>query len=89
MQPRTQLHFWAEGTLLAHVQLLIHQCFQVLFGMAVLYLVIPQLVLIEGVATTQVQDLALGFTEPSRALDSFLHCVSWIKIEDKGLEQSA
>ena len=57
--------------------------------MAVLYLVIPQLVLIVGVATTQVQDLALGFTEPSRALDSFLHCVSWIKIEDKGLEQSA
>ena len=53
-----------ESTLLAHVLPTIHQYPQLLFGTAVLYLYIPQLVLIMRVAITQVQDLALGFVEP-------------------------
>ena len=52
------------GALLIHVQLAFHQCPLVLFGRAVLYPYIPQLVLIVEVATTQVQDFALGFIEP-------------------------
>ena len=52
------------GTLLAHVWLAIHQYPQVLFRRAVLYPYIPQLLLIAGVATTQVQVLVLGFVEP-------------------------
>ena len=50
-----------EGTLLAHVQLPIHQYPQC---RAVLNPFIPQLVLAVRVALTQVQDLALGFVEP-------------------------
>ena len=44
-----------KGTLLAHVQLLIHQYPQVFFSRAVLNPYIPRLVLIVGVATMQVQ----------------------------------
>jgi len=53
-----------EGTLLIHIQLIIHQYPQVLFGRAVLYPYIPLLVLLMEVTTTQVQDLALEFVEP-------------------------
>ena len=52
--------------MLAHVQLAIHQYPQILFSRAVLYPYIPQFVLIVGVATTQVQDLAHGFVEPHK-----------------------
>ena len=57
-----------EGTLLAQIQLHIHQYPQVLFGRAVLSPVIPQLVLIVGVASIQVQNLALAFIEPHEIL---------------------
>ena len=57
-----------EDTLLSHVRLPIHQYLQVLFSRAVLYYFIPQLVLIVGVAMTQVQDLAFGFFEPHQIL---------------------
>ena len=53
-----------ERTLPAHVQLFIHQYLQVLLRRAALNLFIPQPVLILGVASTQVQDLALGLVEP-------------------------
>jgi len=43
-----------EGTVLAHVQLPIHEYSQGLFGRAVLHLYIPQLVLVVEVAKTQV-----------------------------------
>ncbi|KAK4831400.1 hypothetical protein QYF61_017531 [Mycteria americana] len=52
-----------EHTLLAHVQLFIHQYPQVLLCRAALDHIIPQPVLILGVALTQVQDLALGLVE--------------------------
>jgi len=63
-----------KGTLLAHVQLDIlqldiHQLAihpEVHFGRTAIYPFVSQLVLIVGVATTQVQDLALGFLEPLR-----------------------
>ncbi|KAK4828525.1 hypothetical protein QYF61_026947 [Mycteria americana] len=55
-----------EGTLLAHVQLFIHQYPQVLLCRAALNPFIPQPVLILGVAHTQVQDLALGPVELMR-----------------------
>ncbi|KAK4822214.1 hypothetical protein QYF61_011855 [Mycteria americana] len=48
----------------AHVQLFIHQYFQVLLSRAALNPFILQPVLIPGVAPTQVQDLALGLVEP-------------------------
>jgi len=48
----------------AHVQLFIHHHPQVLLGRAALNPIIPQLVLILGVALTQVQDFALGLVEP-------------------------
>jgi len=57
-----------EASLLAHDQLAIHQYLQVLLVRAVLYSYIPQLVLIVGVASTQVQDLALGYVEPHEVL---------------------
>lgn len=41
----------------------IHQYPQVLFGRAVLHPSVPELVLIAGIATTQVQDHVLGFVE--------------------------
>jgi len=50
-----------EGTLLAHVQLPIHQYLQVFFGRAALNPVISQLIPAMGIASTQVHDLALGF----------------------------
>ena len=46
---------------MAHVQLATQQVF---FGRAVLKPFIPQLLLAEGVASTQVQHLAFGFVEP-------------------------
>ena len=49
--------------MLAHVQLAIYQYPQVLFSRAALNPYIPQLVLIVGVATTQVQDFALSLVE--------------------------
>ncbi|KAK4810951.1 hypothetical protein QYF61_013359 [Mycteria americana] len=52
-----------EYTLLAHVQLFIHQYPQVLLCRAVLNPFIPQSVLIMGIALTQVQALALGLVE--------------------------
>ncbi|KAK4832233.1 hypothetical protein QYF61_021147 [Mycteria americana] len=53
-----------ECTLLAHVQLFIHQYLQVLLLRAPLNPFIPQSVLILGIAPTQVHDLALGLVEP-------------------------
>ena len=50
--------------MLAHVQLTIHQYSQVLFGRAELNPSIPQLVLVMGVASTQVQYLAFGIVDP-------------------------
>ncbi|KAK4817094.1 hypothetical protein QYF61_027925 [Mycteria americana] len=52
-----------ECTLLAHVQLFIHQYPQALLLRAAFSPFIPQPVLIPGVAPTQVQDLALGLVE--------------------------
>ncbi|KAK4820994.1 hypothetical protein QYF61_009460 [Mycteria americana] len=53
-----------ECTLLAHVQLFIHQYPQVLLCRAALNPFIPQPVLMVGIAPTQVQDPALGLVEP-------------------------
>ncbi|KAK4828118.1 hypothetical protein QYF61_023916 [Mycteria americana] len=53
-----------ESTLLAHIQLFIHQYPQVLLHRDALKPFISQPVLILGVALTQVQDLALGLVEP-------------------------
>lgn len=50
--------------MLSQVQLTIHQYSQVHFGWAVLCPFIRHLVLIVEVATTQLQDLALGFVLP-------------------------
>ena len=64
MQPRIMVGVLScEGTLLAHVQLAIHQYLQLLFGRAMFHPYIPQLVLMVGVAMTQVQDLLLEFVE--------------------------
>ena len=52
-----------EGTLLAHIQLAIHQYSQILFSRAVLNPYLSQFVLVVWVAMTQVQDLTLGFAE--------------------------
>jgi len=48
---------------MVHVQLFIHQYVQDLLGRAALNPLIPQPVLIAGVALTQMQDLALGLVE--------------------------
>jgi len=53
-----------EGTLLAHGQLVTYQYPQVFYGRAVLHPYNPKLVLIVGVVTSQVQNLALEFVEP-------------------------
>ncbi|KAK4820325.1 hypothetical protein QYF61_023558 [Mycteria americana] len=53
-----------ERTLPAHVQLLVHQYPQVLLRRAALNHIIPQPVLIPGIAPSQVQDLAPGLVEP-------------------------
>ncbi|KAK4825361.1 hypothetical protein QYF61_026880 [Mycteria americana] len=61
-----------EHTLLGHVQLFIYQYSQILLCRAALNHIIPQPVLILGIAPTQVQDLALGFVEPHEVhMDSF------------------
>ena len=52
-----------QHTLLAHVQLFIHQYPHVLLCRVALNPFIPQPVLIWGVALTQVQDLSLGIVE--------------------------
>ncbi|KAK4825808.1 hypothetical protein QYF61_002413 [Mycteria americana] len=62
LQPRIRLG--CKRTLLAHVQLFIHQYPQVLVFRAALNPFIPQPVLMVGVALTQVQDPALGLVEP-------------------------
>jgi len=48
------------------VQLAIHQYPQVFFSRVALSPFIPQLVLVIGVASTQVQDLAFEFDEPHK-----------------------
>jgi len=53
-----------KGTLLAHAQLPIHRYPRVFFNRAGLNPYISQFILVMGVASTQVQDLALGFVEP-------------------------
>ena len=58
--------------MLAHVELAIHQYSQVLFGRAVLHHYIPQIVLLAEVATTQVQDLVLGFVKTHEVFLSLL-----------------
>jgi len=63
MHPRIRLASWAEGMLVAHVQLGIRQNTNILFSRKVLYPFIPQLVLIVEFVTTWVQDLSLGFAE--------------------------
>ena len=57
-----------EDTLLAHVQLAIHQYPQIRFSRAVLNPFIPQFMSIMGVATTKVQDIALSFVRPHEVL---------------------
>ena len=57
-----------KDTLLPHVQLPIHQYFQVLSGRSVLLSFHSQLVLVLDVASTKVQDLALGSVEPHEVL---------------------
>ena len=57
-----------KGTLLARVQLPIHQNPQVLFSRAVLHPYISWLVLILRVAVIELQDLALGFVESHEVL---------------------
>ena len=59
-----------EGTILSHIQLDVHQYSHVLFSRALLYPYIPQPTLIVGVATTQIQELALVFVETSKILPS-------------------
>ena len=54
-----------EGTLLSHVQVIIHQYLQDLFSRAALNPFILQLILLVGVAVTEVQVLALGFVKSS------------------------
>ena len=56
-----------EDTILAHIQLPIHQYPQVSFSRAALDPFIPQLVLAIGVASTQV--LAFGFADPHEVQD--------------------
>ena len=63
-----------EGTMLAHAKLTIHQYTQVFFYMAVLNPFIPQFVFIMGVASIQVQDLALDLLNPMRF--TWAHCSS-------------
>jgi len=53
-----------QSTLLAHVQLPIHQYPQVFFSRAALNPFIPQLVFAMDIASTQVQDLAFGSVDP-------------------------
>ena len=67
MQPRIRLAGWAAGHTAGSRPAAIHQHPQGLSGRAVLYPYIPRLVLPVGVATTQVQHLALGSVQPQEA----------------------
>jgi len=57
-----------ECTLVAHIKLFIQQYPQVLLSRTALNHIIPQPVLIVGVALTQMQDLALGLVEHHEVL---------------------
>jgi len=61
---RIWLAFWAVRAHCWFMSAAIHQYPQVLFGRAVLYPYMSQLVLIAGLAMTQVQVFAFGFIEP-------------------------
>ena len=74
MRPRIWLAFWAEGTLLAHVQFAIHKYSQVLFSRAVLNPFILQLVLIVGFATSQLKTLHLDLLNLMRF--TWVYCLS-------------
>ncbi|KAJ7412692.1 integral membrane protein dgcr2 idd [Pitangus sulphuratus] len=52
------------GTLLAHIQLIVDQHLQILFGQAAFQTLCPQPVALQGVVVTQVQDLAFCLIEP-------------------------
>ena len=67
MRPRIRLAGWAAGHTAGSRPAAIHQHPQGLSGRAVLYPYIPRLVLPVGVATTQVQHLALGSVQPQEA----------------------
>ena len=67
-----------EGTLLAHVQLPCTSISKSFSARLCSVSFIPQLVLIAGNATTQVQDLTLGFVEPHEALLCPLFEPVWI-----------
>jgi len=56
-----------EHTLMAHVQLFIHQYPQVLLSRPALNPFLPQPVLMPGVTLTLMQDLGLGLVEPHEA----------------------
>ena len=53
---------------------------QILLSRAVLYPYIPQLVVTARIATTQVQDLALGFIEPNEVLLGTLLEPVWVTL---------
>ena len=57
-----------KGTLMAHVQLPTHQCPQVFLRGATLNSFTLQAVFVLEIASTQVQELALGFVEPHDVL---------------------
>ena len=63
-----------EGTLVAHVHLPIHQHLQVFLSIDALNPFIPQLAFAVDIASTQVQDFALGFVEPHQI--HLVHCSS-------------
>ena len=67
MQPRIRLAGWAAGHTAGSRPAAIHQHPQGLSGRAVLYPYVPRLILPVGVATTQVQHLALGSVQPQEA----------------------
>lgn len=60
-----ELMYKRPKSLLAHIQFTILEYFQAIFGMAMLYPFTPWLVLVVVVSITKVQDLVLGFVEPS------------------------
>ena len=64
VQPRISLAFFCKITLLAHVQLFIHQNPQVLLDRAALSVFFSQSVLMFRIAPAQVQHFTLGLVEP-------------------------
>jgi len=77
-----------QRTLVAHVQLFIHQYPQVLLGRAALNPSIPQPVLIPGVALTQVQDLHLALLNLMRFTQAHLSSLSrflWMTCHPSGM----